>query len=179
MTMSLAFEIPAAPLALMFRFNLRPYLIPFLHFLGWFGIAAGVFIIIAMLRAAWGWSKIARLRTPMSFRRYLRLRWGGVNVLAVAAADWAARVSGWDVDLELWVSFAVLRVDVVRLAAALAWAKEHHVETTIGALGAAALAGYDPLDVAQAAFARELGTFTNDDLTQLDTWKLERGKKPA
>jgi hypothetical protein len=79
----------------------------------------------------------------------------------------------------LWVSFAVLRVDVVRLASALAWAKEHRVETTIGALGAAALAGYDPLDVAQAAFAREVGSFTNEHLTQLDTWGLKRGKKPA
>jgi hypothetical protein len=129
-----------------------------LGFLGWFGVITGLLIIVAMVRAAWGWSKISRLRTPMTFRRYLRLRWQGVNVLAVAAADWAARVSGWDVDLELWVSFAVLRVD---------------------ALGAAALAGYDPLDVAQAAFAREVGSFTNEHLTQLDTWGLKRGKKPA
>lgn len=172
-------QISPVSLPLAALFDLRSYIRPFLHFLGWFGIVLGALIIVAVLRAAWGWSKIARLRTPMSFRRYLRLRWQGVDVQAVAAADWAARVSGWEIDLELWISFAVLRVDVVRLASAVAWANDHKVATTIGALGAAALAGYDPLDVAQAAFNRELGAFNNDHLTELDTWGLTRGKKPA
>jgi hypothetical protein len=149
------------------------------RYAAWFGGALALLLIVSLLRAAWTWSKIARLRTAITFGRFLRLRWQGVNVTAIAAADWAARVSGWEIDLELWISFAVLRVDVVRLASALAWANDHRVATDLGALGAAALAGYDPLDVVQAAFSREIGEFTNDHLTELDTWGLTRQKRPA
>ncbi len=155
------------------------WLRPVPDFMGLFLLVLLLLFLVSALRATWSWGKILRLGTPLTFRQFFRLRWQGLNVPAIAAADWAARVAGWDIDIELWISFAVLRVDVVRLASALNWAQEHKINTTIGALGAAALAGYDPMDVVQTVFSREIGQFTNEDLTNLQEWGLNPQTKPA
>ena len=67
----------------------------------------------------------------------------------------AAGLIGLLVERDAWVGVvAVLRVDVVKLAAALSQAAVAGLTTTVGPLGAAAVAGYDPAQVVKVARER-------------------------
>ncbi len=136
-------------------------------------VAAGL-VAMGLLGALWTWLKLHRLGTPLPLRQYLALRWRGVDVPAIAAAHWSARQQDQDVPMELWISLAVLHVDIVRVAAALGQAATVGVQTTAGVLGAAGLAGFDPVEVVDAARQRDLPTLTSQHLTELEDWGLQR-----
>jgi len=139
-------------------------------------VVAGLFLTA---RSIWRWKKLRRLGAPISYRLYVSLTWRGVKVPPIAAAHWAAKTLGYEVDLDLWVSFALLRVDVVKVASALAAADACGLGTSAAQLGAAALAGYDPAEVVQAAHERNLKEFTAKDLGELNAWGLSRSDKPV
>lgn len=139
----------------------------------------GVLIFLALLRSVGAWWMLRRKGTPLPLRTYLSLRWRGIPVGPIAAAHWVSVKLGYEVPLGVWISFAMLRVDVVKLAAALAAAHKCNIDTSVGPLGAAAMAGYNPLDVVAAARDRGLDSFTSEHLNQLGEWELARNDSPA
>ena len=146
---------------------------------GLFACLVAVLIVFALIRALGRWWILRRKGTPLPLRTYLALRWRGVPVPPIAAAHWVSRKLGYEISLDVWTSFALLRVDVVKLAAALAAATKWEIDTSIGQLGAAAMAGYDPLEVIRAAHDRGLTEFTGEHLNQISKWELTRSDDPA
>ena len=145
-----------------------------LYTLGIFLLLAAGLLLLAMMGAIRLWQKLRQMGTPLPLGRFLLLRWRGVDVLAVTAAYWSAGTMGQNIPLEDWVSFAAIGVDVVNLAGALGAAGKLGIQTSLGTLGAAALAGYDPLAIVQEAARRRLPAITATELTQLPTWNLPR-----
>ena len=149
-------------------------------------LAAAVFVLLLILlvlgssvRAFYRWRQLRRMGALLSFNTYMALRWQGVDVVAVAAAYATAHSLGQPVPVDDWVSFAVLGVDVVNLAAALGAASKGGLEVNFGQLGAAALAGYDPIAVVQEAQRRGLKCFGATELAQVPDWQLTRRDRPA
>lgn len=148
-------------------------------FLGVFALILGVLVLLAAARALSQWARLYRAGHGLPFGTYLRLRWRGLDVPAIAAAHWTTRAMGREADLEDWISFSMLGVDVARLAAAMGVADEAGVQVSLGTLAAAALAGYDGVEVVRAAADRGLGALAADDLRVLPTWGLVRKDRPA
>jgi len=144
-----------------------------------FAVLLVVLIILAFARALGQWWVLRRRGAPLPLGTYLSLRWRGIPVPPIAAAHWVAVRLGYEIPLTVWISFAMLRVDVVKLAAALAAAQKLEIETGVGHLGAAAIAGYDPLDVVRAARDRGMNSFTSEHLNQLAEWGLDHNSDPV
>ena len=133
-----------------------------------------ILVGLSLARNLWQWRLLHRQRIPLPLRAFMSLRWRGIPVAPVAAAHWVACRLGHEIPLDVWVSFTLLRVDVVKIAAALAAAEKCKIDAGVGQLGAAALAGYDPLDVIRAARDRGLRSLTSEHLNQIGEWGLTR-----
>jgi len=144
-----------------------------------FAVLLGILVALYMARALGAWWMLRRKGTPLPLRTYLQLRWRGVPIVPIAAAHWVAVKLGYEIPLTVWIGFAMLRVDVVKLAAALAAAEKCRIETGVGQLGAAAIAGYDPIEVVKAAKDKGLTSFTSEHLNQIGEWGLHRGDDPV
>ncbi|MFW6154842.1 MAG: hypothetical protein ACOC95_06455 [Planctomycetota bacterium] len=137
-------------------------------------VLAGALALLWLGRVVLQWWKLRKDRIPLPFGTLLRLRWRGVPVGKIAAAHWLATALGYQIPVDIWVGLTMLHVDVTRLAKALAVADKYNLDTAIGTLSAAAMAGYDPTDVVRTAHERGLTELTAEHLNDLDQWNLTR-----
>jgi len=138
------------------------------------GVLAAAVAVVAAGRVGLQWWKLRTDRIPLPLGTLIRLRWRGAPVGPIAAAHWLTTALGYAIPIDIWVGLTVLDVDVVELAKALALADKHNIDTVIGTLAAAALAGYDPAEVVRAAHRRGLTDLNAAHLNELDQWNLAR-----
>ncbi|NLF33107.1 MAG: hypothetical protein GX591_19760 [Planctomycetes bacterium] len=142
-------------------------------------IVAAAMVLLALARAGLQWWKLRRAKIPLPFGTLLRLRRRGISPGRIAAAHWLTTELGYAIPIDIWVGLTMFHVDIVELAKALALADRHRIATAIGTLGAAAMAGYDPLEVVRAAHRRGLTELTAAHLNELDRWDLTREGEEA
>jgi uncharacterized protein YqfA (UPF0365 family) len=143
----------------------------------WFGVFLAALLLWTLGRGTLRWILLRRGGTSLGFRQYMSLRWQGVDIEAVAKAQQVALRIGRPASAGIWLGLKVLGVDVAKLADALEAAQQAGVQVTAGQLGVAALAGYDPAEVVQAALDRGIAQLTERHLAQLASWGLKRGDR--